>query len=132
MPEYFIQGPMPRTDQRQQPDTAALRRAWVAARLSGIGTQRVPEWAAENGLPTTSKTGFERAVGPVRATAPGLGQRGRPGRRRSRKEVPQIRDWLLVDESALGLKKMIYRLPNDGLPQPQVLNALRSTNGVRQ
>ncbi len=41
-------------------------------------------------------------------------------------------DWLLVDEAALGLLRVLYRLPNNGLPRPGLLEALSGIGGIRQ
>ena len=108
-----------------------LRRAWVAARLAEVGSKQIPAWCEEQGLPFASLSSFERAVGPIRAESPLKGQRGRPGRRRAKK-APVVRDWLLVDETALGVRKMIYRLPNDGMSQPGLIDAVQELEGVRQ
>ena len=91
----------------------------------------MPAWTAENGLPTTSQTTFQRAVGPVKAAEPLKGARGRRGDRHP-KEAPLIREWLLVEEQALGILKVIYRLPNDGLPQDALCEQAGKLIGVRQ
>jgi hypothetical protein len=124
------------SSRRQQAGTTRatpqeLRRAWVAARLAGVGVQDVSDWTRKQGLPTASQTTFERAVGPVRAEAKLKGRRGRPGQRLP-KDAPALWEWLLVDERRLGVQKVIYRLPNDGLPQAELIDAVRRLVGVRQ
>jgi hypothetical protein len=108
-----------------------LRRSWVAARLAQVGTKEIPEWCKKRGLPTASLSSFERAVGPVRAESPLKGQRGRPGQRLPKK-APAMWEWLLVDEEALDVRKMVYRLPNDGRPQADLIAGVRRSEGVRQ
>ncbi len=39
---------------------------------------------------------------------------------------------MVVDEPALGLLRLLLRLPNDGLPRPELLEALRGLPGIRQ
>lgn len=41
-------------------------------------------------------------------------------------------DWLLVNEEALAVRKVVYRLPNDGRPQAELIAAIRRLEGVRQ
>lgn len=117
--------PLPRSSLEQ------LRRAWVAARLAQVGTKEIPDWCEKNGLPSASLSSFERAVGPIRAESPLKGQRGRPGRRRP-KEAAALRDWLLVDEAALEISKVVYRLPNDGRLQDDLIANVKHLDGVKQ
>ena len=117
--------------EKQRSTPEQLRRTWVAARLNGVPTRLVQQWAHDNDLHASSSSGFERAVGPVRAVSELQGSRGRPGRRQQ-KERALIRDWLLVNEESLGLVKMVYRLPNDGMPQAELLERLGTLIGVRQ
>lgn len=108
-----------------------LRRSWIAARLAGVGSKDVPTWALENGLPTASLATFERAVGPIRASSPLKSDRGRPGKRRP-KDAPRIWDWILVDERALDIDKVVLRISNDGTRRDELREQLGSLEGVRQ
>ena len=113
------------------PSPDELRRSWIAARLSGVGVEDVPSWTKDQGLPTASKTSFQRAVGPVRA---GATQQSWPDASGTggHEERPLLRDWLLVDEAQLGIKKVVYRIANDGLVQPELIAAIALLEGVRQ
>ena len=116
----FVMGPYAGSEkQRSTPEQ--LRRTWIAARLNGVPTRLVQQWAHDNDLHASSSSGFERAVGPLRAVSELQGSRGRPGRRQQERAL--IRDWLLVNEESLGLVKMVYRLPNDGMPRRNSWNA---------
>jgi hypothetical protein len=74
---------------------------------------------------------FERDVGPIRAVSPFKAPRGRRGERRT-KEAPALKEWMLVEEPRLGLRKVLFRVANDGLPQPRLIEALRSLTGLAQ
>ncbi len=117
---------------REEEQVGDLRRAWVAARLNGVRTVDIPDWTQRHDLPSASGSSFERAVAPLRAISPSQRKRGRGGGGAPRHQRDGIREWLLVDESVLGVRKVLYRLPNDGLPQPNLLNAIASLNGTRQ
>jgi len=43
-----------------------------------------------------------------------------------------MRPWIAADETALGLQRVLFRLPNDGLPRPALLAALETMPGIRQ
>lgn len=82
---------------------------------------------------------LEHEVGPVRARNPHKDPRGpqpvedekRP--RRSTKSEPAIwTDWLRIDEAALGLQKYLLRIPNDGMPLPDLIAFLEELPGVTQ
>ena len=121
----------PRARTHQVATKDQLRRSWIAARLAGVGVQGVAAWCDSRGLPSASQSTFERAVGEIRAESPLKGKRGRPGGPHPTHPAA-LWDWLLVDEPSLGVRKMIYRLPNDGMPQAGLIAAVGGLSGVRQ
>lgn len=119
-------------DPPRRDDPLMARLAWVAARLAGAPAVGVPEWAAKHVGVTVPKSAIEKHVNTVTARSNLMKPRGRPGQTRIKRDAPIMRDWVLVDESALGLRVVLFRLSNDGLPQRQLLADLRDVRGVRQ
>ena len=114
-------------------DTRTAQLAYIAGRMRGIPVADIPRWARDELGVALSARRIQAATAPIRATSP---YKRRPGRPQAspppRTQKPIIRDSLIVDERRLGLLRILFRLPNDGLPQPGLLAALDGLTGVRQ
>jgi hypothetical protein len=106
--------------------------AFVAARLHGIPFNGVPEWAETHLGLRFSKTRMQNALASVRLSSAHKKRPGPPGAASCVPEDPFIEDSLVIDEQKLGVLRVLFRLPNDGLPQAQLLEDLEGLPGVRQ
>jgi hypothetical protein len=112
------------------------RFAWVAARLHSVSRPFFEEFTREQlGSPIQYEQAW-KATGRLQAPSRWRGRQGRPRANPSSpteaRPAPALWDWVLVDEPALGLLRVLYRLPNDGLPRPALLEAVAALRGVRQ
>jgi hypothetical protein len=115
---------------------ASLRRVWIAAALHSVSESRFKKFTRTYfGAPTTYKQAWT-AAGSLKEASPWRGAAGRPRGEDTEsppaRPEPSLRAWLVVDEPALGLTRVLYRLGNDGLPRPDLVNALGELAGVRQ
>jgi hypothetical protein len=110
----------------------ALRRAFIAARLEGKKFDEVPAWVQQHLGLETSKSRVQAAVGAVRQKSPHKASPGPPPAQRAAAPAPLIRESFVVDEPALGIGRVLFRITNDGRPQGSLLRALEKVEGVRQ
>lgn len=108
------------------------RVAYIAARAHGVRVDDVPAWVADHlGIKITRRQ-IQDAVGPIRAESAHKQRRGRKGVPRLVKREPILHEGLVVDEAKLGLRRVLFRLANEGWPQPALLQDLEGLAGVRQ
>jgi len=113
---------------------AGLRYAWMAARVHDVSTSRFSEfaetelgvrlnwkrvWRAVEGVEERSRWRNKKGAGSAAPPSPVA-------------PPPIIRPWIVADETALGLQRVLFRLPNDGLPRPALLATLEEMPGIRQ
>jgi hypothetical protein len=111
---------------------------WLAMKFDGRPGRDVPSYFRENFGVEVSEDTVERAI---------EGLRGRNGKKKARGNAKQgdlpapdeqstdvaiWTDWLRVDESQLGVRKVLVRIPNDGFPLPELTLALERMPGIRQ
>lgn len=104
---------------------------WIAAKLHEILDGDLPEWTGnrfEHALDTKTLLATAKIRRPLART--GRPPQGPHPRRVTRE--PAIFDWFWVDEPKLGLLRILFRLPNDGLPRPDLMDAMKELPGIRQ
>jgi hypothetical protein len=113
----------------------ALVYGWIAAKLMGRPGRSLPEFFAHEFRIDVSEDTLERTVAALRGksdykSAPGP----TPGRPAGlpRLEPAIWTDWLRLDEERLGLRKVLIRIPNDGLSLAGAFDALEAMPGIRQ
>lgn len=118
---------------RQLPKRLA-RFLWIASKLNGETGESLEAWCKqETGLEVQLKQ-VQELVKPLRPKT----RRGRPPKQRKtrRRDADDrehaIVDWLLVDEARLELLVVLYRLPSDGMPRPDLYDVISELPGVRQ
>jgi hypothetical protein len=106
--------------------------AFIAARLAGHSDLSAGPFLRGLGLKITA-AGSRRAATPYLEVSPHKKKRG-PARAAAVAvpRRPAIREWLLVDESKLGLEKALVRFPGNGLARPELRRALERLAAVRQ
>jgi hypothetical protein len=114
---------------------AALRYAWMAAHVHDVSTACFADFTeTELGVRLNWKRAW-RAVEGIEEQSRWRNKKGSepatpsPG---ARTQAPVMRPWIVTDETALGLQRVLFRLPNDGLPRPALLAALETLPGIRQ
>jgi hypothetical protein len=113
----------------------AYRLAWVAARLHSVSKPHFARFTAERLRAELSWEQARLATRPLRERSSWRGRQGRPPANPmpgASPERPVLREWLAVEEPEFGLLRVLYRLPNDGLPRPALLAALAGLPGMRQ
>ena len=114
----------------------ARRFAWVAARLHGVSKPFFRDFTREQLGWELDYNKASKAASPLSARSSWRGKQGRPRTKPppqgSPDTAPALWEWMLVDEPALALLRVLYRLPNDGLPRPELLEVLARLGGVRQ
>lgn len=119
-------------DNAPKVDERTARLAYIAGRMHGIPVARIPAWANEEFQLELSKRRLQDAIGPVRRRSPYKKTPGRKGASRIVRQQPIIQDGVLVDEPALGLIRVLFRLANEGWTQGDLLVALETVPGIRQ
>jgi hypothetical protein len=106
---------------------------WIAGRLHEVKTNGpdLSEWIKAQVGHEVSTSTLYRLLAVARRDSPPQGPDTVRRARRDPRE-PLVKDWFLVDEHALELQLILYRLPNDGMPQPDLLTALDTLKGIRQ
>jgi hypothetical protein len=121
-----------RTDTKGPSERVSLI-AYVAARLAGVPNRAMDEFLGEDLKVRASASSVERTVAPMRAASP---YKRRTGPKRStaanKSVAPAFWDWLLVDESRLGVRKALVRILGFGRRQDGLIDWLRELPGVRQ
>lgn len=116
--------------------TRFYRYAWLAAKYEGQPGRGIPEFFRRHFGVDVSEDTVDNEVRPVRQPSKlkkPRGPRGVPSRPPQATPEPMIwTDWLLADEHALGLKKLLLRIPNDGQDLDHLVTALTSMPGIRQ
>ncbi|HEX2097264.1 MAG TPA: hypothetical protein VHF50_07850 [Solirubrobacterales bacterium] len=122
---------MASADSKRAIPATLARLLWVASKLNGKTDASFEGWCRE-------EIGIEARIDEARDHIKALRPRSRRGRpatkskpkREARKDA--VIDWLLVDEQELELLPVLYRLPNDGMPRPELYKAVAGLPGVRQ
>lgn len=127
---------MPPTESELQLSKESLRRIWVTSRLHAVSSSFLKRFSTEQFDLEVKYGQAWGAAGALQAKSP---WREKPGPRGDKSGVEPspappaaLWDWVVVDEPALGLLRFLYRLPNNGLPRPQLLDVLAGLPGVRQ
>lgn len=103
----------------------------IAAKLHGVPSTKVGEWARDVlGIEISAKSA-ERATAPTRFSSPHKEPRGRNRNRKPRNGAWITRDWLIVREEQLGLIKVLATIGQDP-GSPNLLAKVSKLPGVRQ
>lgn len=114
----------------------ALRLAWVASHLHAVSQARFADfWEQQIGIALDWRKAWEASRG-LQTESPWRDKRGRrplkPESEQLESGEPALWEWMVADEPALGLLRVVYRLPNDGLPRDELREVLEELAGVRQ
>lgn len=109
-----------------------LRYAWVASRFHGLPARELPAFLQDEiKVEPVSEDTVENAMEGLKGSGPKRKRGGGPPPAANPDAVVWP-DWLRVDEIKLGLRKALIRIPNDGWPVDDLVDALRSMSGLRQ
>ena len=107
--------------------------AYVAARLAGVPNRAMDAFLANDLKVRASASSVERTVAPMRAASPYKRRTGPKRPTATRKSsAPAFWDWLLVDESRLGVRKAVVKILGIGRKQDGLIDWLGELPGVRQ